>query len=32
MLHVWVVENECGPFAGIEGGAGSHGETCEHAH
>jgi hypothetical protein len=19
MLHVWVVENECGPFAGVDG-------------
>jgi hypothetical protein len=24
MLHVWVVPNDCGPFAGIEG----HGEAC----
>jgi hypothetical protein len=24
MLHVWVVDHPCGPFAGIEG----HGETC----
>jgi hypothetical protein len=24
MLHVWMVDNECGPFAGIEG----HGEAC----
>jgi hypothetical protein len=32
MLHVWVVENPCGPFAGIEGGGASHGASCEHAH
>ncbi len=30
MLHVWVVENPCGPFAGIEGGAGGHGQSCDH--
>jgi hypothetical protein len=31
MLHVWMVPNECGPFAGIEG---SHGATpgCGHTH
>jgi hypothetical protein len=29
MLHVWMVENECGPFAGIEG---SHGTSCAHTH
>ena len=29
MLHVWVTEHECGPFAGIEG----HGESCgDHGH
>jgi hypothetical protein len=28
MLHVWVTEHECGPFAGIEG---SHGSGCGHA-
>jgi hypothetical protein len=27
MLHVWVIDHPCGPFAGIEG---SHGEGCEH--
>ncbi len=27
MLHVWVTESECGPFAGIEG---SHGSGCHH--
>lgn len=33
VLHVWVVENPCGPFAGIDGGAGgSHGESCDHEH
>lgn len=30
MLHVWVVPNECGPFAGIEGSA--HTGSCLHAH
>jgi hypothetical protein len=29
MLHVWVDEHPCGPFAGIEG---SHGSGCEHDH
>ena len=29
MLHVWVEDNRCGPFAGIEG---SHGEGCDHEH
>ena len=29
MLHVWMVENPCGPFAGIEG---SHGSGCGHQH
>jgi hypothetical protein len=28
MLHVWVTDHECGPFAGIEG----HGQGCAHAH
>ena len=27
MLHVWVDEHPCGPFAGIEG---SHGSGCDH--
>ena len=27
MLHVWMVEHECGPFAGLEG---SHGAGCGH--
>lgn len=27
MIHVWVIEHECGPFAGIEGG---HGSGCAH--
>lgn len=27
MLHVWVTEHPCGPFAGIEG---DHGEGCDH--
>lgn len=36
MLHVWVTEHECGPFAGIEGGnlpggVGGHGEGCDHS-
>lgn len=33
MLHVWVVPNECGPFAGVEGkiSAISHGSSCTHA-
>lgn len=29
MLHVWVTEHPCGPFAGIEG---AHGSGCEHGH
>jgi hypothetical protein len=28
MMHVWVVENACGPFAGLEG----HGDDCGHGH
>jgi hypothetical protein len=37
MIHVWIVPQECGPFAALEGvGAGSieAGETrwCDHAH
>jgi hypothetical protein len=33
MLHVWVVPNACGPFAGIEGPGGvNHGTTCTHSH
>jgi hypothetical protein len=28
MLHVWLVPNPCGPFAGLEG----HGEGCAHGH
>lgn len=28
MLHVWVQEHPCGPFAGIDG----HGEGCAHGH
>jgi hypothetical protein len=28
MLHVWVTEHPCGPFAGLE----THGGVCEHAH
>lgn len=28
MLHVWLSEHECGPFAGIEG----HGSSCAHEH
>jgi hypothetical protein len=37
MVHVWVVPNECGPFASIEGSAGGQvreGETrlCDHRH
>ncbi|WP_436794125.1 hypothetical protein [Actinospongicola halichondriae] len=27
MIHVWLMEHECGPFAGIEG---SHGSGCSH--
>ena len=29
MLHVWIVEHPCGPFAGIDG---SHGTGCVHEH
>ena len=29
MLHVWLLDHECGPFAGIEG---SHGAGCSHDH
>ncbi len=29
MLHVWMTEHPCGPFAGIEG---SHGSGCSHDH
>lgn len=29
MLHVWVIDHPCGPFAGIEG---SHGAGCAHEH
>ncbi|MBK9180923.1 MAG: hypothetical protein IPM45_15400 [Acidimicrobiales bacterium] len=32
MLHVWVTEQACGPFAGIEGPLGGHGEACAHDH
>ena len=37
MIHVWIVPNECGPFAALEGIAGGQvrdGETilCDHAH
>ena len=34
MLHVWVTDNECGPFSGIEGkfAAASHGTSCTHSH
>jgi hypothetical protein len=28
MLHVWLTDQECGPFTGIEG----HGEGCAHEH
>lgn len=27
MLHVWMTEHPCGPFAGLEG---SHGQGCDH--
>ena len=32
MLHVWVVDHPCGPFAGIEtdGAQGPHGTSCLH--
>jgi hypothetical protein len=29
MLHVWVVPNECGPFAGLEGHDSG---NCNHTH
>jgi hypothetical protein len=29
MLHVWMTDNPCGPFAGLEG---SHGSGCSHDH
>ena len=29
MLHVWMIDHPCGPFAGIEG---SHGSGCAHEH
>jgi hypothetical protein len=29
MLHVWLIDQPCGPFAGIEG---SHGAGCDHGH
>jgi hypothetical protein len=33
MLHVWVVPNDCGSFAGIEtSGPVSHGTSCQHTH
>jgi hypothetical protein len=37
MIHVWIVPNECGPFASLEGDGGgvlAAGETrmCDHAH
>jgi hypothetical protein len=37
MIHVWIVPNECGPFASLEGDGGgvlAQGETrmCDHAH
>jgi hypothetical protein len=37
MIHVWIVPNECGPFASLEGDGGgvlAEGETrmCDHAH
>jgi hypothetical protein len=37
MIHVWIVPNECGPFASLEGGGGgvlAEGQTrmCDHAH
>ncbi len=37
MIHVWITENECGPFAALEGIGGGQvrdGETvlCDHAH
>jgi len=32
MLHVWMVPNECGPFAGIEVGGHSASQGCGHSH
>ena len=37
MIHVWIVPNECGPFASLEGAGGgvlAEGQTrmCDHAH
>ena len=32
MLHVWVVDHPCGPFAGIEADAASMPGRCLHAH
>ena len=37
MIHVWITEHPCGPFAALEGIAGgtiADGETrlCDHAH
>ncbi len=37
MLHVWLVDHPCGPFAGVEGRGpaallGSHGEGCTDSH
>ncbi len=32
MLHVWVVDNSCGPFAGIETGTNSMPGACVHGH
>ena len=29
MIHVWMIDHPCGPFAGIDG---SHGEGCAHHH
>lgn len=29
MLHVWMIDHPCGPFAGIEG---AHGSGCDHDH
>jgi hypothetical protein len=28
MIHVWIVDHPCGPFAGL----GTHGDGCEHDH
>ena len=32
MLHVWLVDNACGPFAGIEGHGGGSTECAPHEH